>query len=537
MPRWKALPDDLDPQIKEFTGQLRQLVDRSGLSVAALADRTGYSPTSWERYLGGRLLAPKGAVIALAEATGASPVHLTTLWELAERAWSRAEMRHDHTISAISIAEARAALGTVGTPTEPVGGASTGKPDGTAGGKAGGKTGGSARGSAGGSARGAAGGSVGGKTGGAAGGLAAGSAGGNIGGSARGAADGTAGAADGTAGSADGTAGSADGTAGSVDGLAAGSAGGKTGWAADRKGSGKNGGEEAGRGGGNGFGAAVVPGVAGPAGVSPTFPAQPADAVPGGADTPGRNSWGLAGYRGPSEKSARPGTRPPARPDGSARTPEGPGTRPQARPDGSARTPSDPPRTPEGPGTPGPSGGQPAVAPRPAPATEWSPRRQQLTMFFAGLFGVLVLIAGVFFFTHPGGDGHKNEGTAKSPAPSARTRTSLPPGVKCAGSACTGKDAEAMGCARDLVTTARTVALGTTTLEVRYSRACGTAWGRITSGAPGDSVRLTAGKVRQSGDITVAGDTIAYTPMIAVKDPGEARACATLASGRTGCTK
>ncbi|EYT84394.1 hypothetical protein CF54_01785, partial [Streptomyces sp. Tu 6176] len=110
MPRWKALPEELDPQVKEFAGQLRRLVDRSGLSVAALADRTGYSKTSWERYLGGRLLAPKGAVIALAEVTGTDPVHLTTMWELAERAWSRAELRHDRTMEAIRVAQARVAL-------------------------------------------------------------------------------------------------------------------------------------------------------------------------------------------------------------------------------------------------------------------------------------------------------------------------------------------------------------------------------------------------------------------------------------------
>ncbi|NED74837.1 helix-turn-helix domain-containing protein, partial [Streptomyces sp. SID9944] len=114
MPRWKALPDELDPQVKEFASQLRRLVDRSGLNVAALADRTGYSKTSWERYLGGRLLAPKGAVVALAEVTGANPVHLTTMWELAERAWSRAELRHDRTMEAIRISQARAALGEFG---------------------------------------------------------------------------------------------------------------------------------------------------------------------------------------------------------------------------------------------------------------------------------------------------------------------------------------------------------------------------------------------------------------------------------------
>ncbi|MEU6679298.1 XRE family transcriptional regulator [Streptomyces sp. NPDC046925] len=114
MPRWKALPDELDPQVREFASQLRRLVDRSGLSIAAVSDRTGYSKTSWERYLNGRLLAPKGAIVALAEVTGTNPVHLITMWELAERAWSRSEMRHDMTMQAIRISQARAALGELG---------------------------------------------------------------------------------------------------------------------------------------------------------------------------------------------------------------------------------------------------------------------------------------------------------------------------------------------------------------------------------------------------------------------------------------
>ncbi|MFI1156021.1 DUF2690 domain-containing protein [Streptomyces sioyaensis] len=119
MPRWKALPEELDPQVREFTGQLRRLIDRNGLSVAAVADSTGFSKTSWERYLNGRLLPPLRAVLALAEQTGAHPSHLTTLWELAERAWSRAEMRQDVTMEAIRVAQARAALGELDT--EPAG--------------------------------------------------------------------------------------------------------------------------------------------------------------------------------------------------------------------------------------------------------------------------------------------------------------------------------------------------------------------------------------------------------------------------------
>ncbi|MFJ4838464.1 XRE family transcriptional regulator [Streptomyces sp. NPDC088746] len=122
MPRWKALPEELDPQVREFAGQLRGLVDRSGLSPAAVADRTGYSKTSWERYLNGRLLAPKGAVVALAEVTGVQQHHLTTMWELAERAWSRSEMRHDMTMETIRISQARAAVGEAGVAAAPVAG-------------------------------------------------------------------------------------------------------------------------------------------------------------------------------------------------------------------------------------------------------------------------------------------------------------------------------------------------------------------------------------------------------------------------------
>ncbi|WP_405665073.1 XRE family transcriptional regulator [Streptomyces sp. NBC_01166] len=122
MPRWKALPEELDSQVREFTGQLRGLVDRSGLSLAAVADRTGYSKTSWERYLNGRLLAPKGAVVALAEVTGVQQHHLTTMWEPAELAWSRSEMRHDMTMEAIRISQARAAPGEAGVAAAPVAG-------------------------------------------------------------------------------------------------------------------------------------------------------------------------------------------------------------------------------------------------------------------------------------------------------------------------------------------------------------------------------------------------------------------------------
>jgi hypothetical protein len=160
-----------------------------------------------------------------------------------------------------------------------------------------------------------------------------------------------------------------------------------------------------------------------------------------------------------------------------------------------------------------------------------------LAVFLAGVVGVLVIIGAVFLVTGDGnGGGRKSAGAAKSPSPSARTSQRLPPGVRCAGADCAGKDAETMGCSGDLVTTASTARLGAVTVEVRYSRTCGAAWGRITGAAQGDEVQVTAGRDRQTGSITAPGDTSAYTPMVAVKDAGEAKACVTPAAGRRACT-
>ncbi|MFJ9119910.1 DUF2690 domain-containing protein [Streptomyces sp. NPDC102394] len=413
------MPDELDPQVREFASQLRRLVDRSGLSIASVADRTGYSKTSWERYLNGRLLAPKGAIVALAEVTGTNPVHLTTMWELAERAWSKSEMRHDMTMEAIRISQARAALSEFGPPPANV-------------------------------------------------------------------------------------------------------KGGKT---ARRSGS-----------------ATATPGIAGPAGVAPTVPPQPTtspdtrepgtrkqeprepdsgatetrepDGAPGGSS--GANSWKLAGYQGPSPA---PASTPPA------------STAPASVPAASA--PAASAATPQPPGVFGdaPQGPRPGGPDTPSGGAG----RRRLTMFLAGVVGVLVVMAAVFYLT--GNGGKKSAGGHASPSPSVSS-VDLPAGVKCAGASCAGKDAEAMGCTKDVaaVTTAKTATVGTTTVEVRYSKTCGAAWGRITAAAPGDAVQVTAGKAKQSDSITQAGDTIAYTPMVAVKDAGEAKACATLSSGLKGCT-
>ncbi|MFF8398681.1 DUF2690 domain-containing protein [Streptomyces sp. NPDC016172] len=440
------MPDELDPQIREFTSQLRRLVDRSGLGIASVADRTGYSKTSWERYLNGRLLAPKGAIVALAEVTGTNPVHLTTMWELAERAWSRSEMRHDMTMEAIRISQARAALGEFGGQdfTDP-------------------------------------------------------------------------------------------------------SAGGKKASAGEGRAASAGSGKPARRSGGT----TVTPGIAGPAGVAPTVPAQPTapevqDSTGAGvreesgrAAAPEVNSWGLAGYQGPSPtggRAAGPGV------GSGSRSASGPGT-PAGSPGGPGGGPgfgADPYGEPQDAvparagGVGGGAGGAGGAGGTRRAASASAGKKRTVT-FLAGVVGVLVVIAGAFYLTGGGGD-DETKGGAKSPSPTVSADPKLPPGVKCSGDSCTGKDAEAMGCSGDLVTTARTATVGTTVVEVRYSETCKAAWGRITQGAQGDEVQISSGKAKQSGSITAAGDAIAYTPMVAVKSAADAEACATLAAGQQGCT-
>ncbi|MGW0971631.1 DUF2690 domain-containing protein [Streptomyces sp. NPDC002516] len=297
MPRWKALPDELDPRVTEFVGRLRLLVDRSGLDVAAVADRTGYPRASWERYLDGGLLAPKGAVVALAEVTGASPVDLATMWELAERAWSRSEMRYDSAVEAMRMSRARAAP-------------------------------------------------------------------------------------------------------------------------------------------------------------------EPQDARPAGA------AGAVAG------DSAR--------------------------------------------------------------------RRRLWTVSLAAVLGVLAVVGAVVWFGR-GGGGTASAGVPKASAASVSARPDLPPGVKCVGASCAGKDPELMGCGGRLATTATSVTVGGALVEVRYSATCGVAWARVARAGVaragvGDRVEVSSPGAAGARAAVAGADVYTYTPMVVVKDAGSVKACLVPRSGRRECT-
>ncbi|MEU3794652.1 helix-turn-helix domain-containing protein [Streptomyces fructofermentans] len=86
MPRWRPLPESLALPARRLVVQMRQAKDHSGLSLSALANRTGYSRSSWERCLNGRALPPLWALEALADACGGDRTELTALWEVAASA-------------------------------------------------------------------------------------------------------------------------------------------------------------------------------------------------------------------------------------------------------------------------------------------------------------------------------------------------------------------------------------------------------------------------------------------------------------------
>ncbi|MET8075074.1 helix-turn-helix transcriptional regulator [Streptomyces sp. NPDC005303] len=92
MSGWQALPDDLPPEVRHFVAQLRQLKDRTGLSLVALGARTAYSKSSWHRYLNATQPPPRQAVAALCRIAGLDTTDAERFgvrWELAVQAWPR----------------------------------------------------------------------------------------------------------------------------------------------------------------------------------------------------------------------------------------------------------------------------------------------------------------------------------------------------------------------------------------------------------------------------------------------------------------
>ncbi|MFC4492710.1 DUF2690 domain-containing protein [Streptomyces ovatisporus] len=461
MPRWRPLPEELDPQIREFTSQLRRLVDRSGMSVATVADRTGYSKSSWEKYLGGRLLPPRGAAHALAEVTDTDIRHLETMWELAERAWSRAEMRHDVTMEAIRVAQAREALGEFWD--EPAKGKK--RPRNKAKAKGEGREKDQA----------------------------------------------------GKRGKGDSRNGEAAGTG--DDGEPLNTSASTAFSAAPPSASQLSGGTAA-----DGSDRARQADLLKPPADDQTAMLRP---LPRRGAAGDRQRVDLGAWSAPQERS-------PAGQDDPAGTYALGGVASLRK--GKAAEGADTPGAAASgavPGPPGYPGGPGGPEPQGTPEDpERASRKVRYAALFAGAAGAFAVIAvGVLMFGLPGVTDNSNASPKPSPSTSA---PNLPAGVKCQGKDCIGKDPEEMGCGGQNVKSSSSAFVGPSMVEVRYSEICKAAWGRITGAAQGDGLKISAGGHAESDEVGATND--AYTEMVAVTSATEARACATLAAGTTGCT-
>ncbi|MFD5370386.1 DUF2690 domain-containing protein [Streptomyces sp. NPDC127103] len=415
MPGWKALPEELDPDVRAFTERLRRLIDRSGLGVTAVAERTGHERSAWDTYLNARRSVPRSAVVALAEVTGSDPATLATDWERAERAWTRTA----------------APLGGGSVELRPEPEPEPAPETETEGG--------------------------------------------------------------------DGDGGHGHGPGGDdrtmqirrLD---------RPGPAAPHPAS-----------------AGATSGGPTSAGATPAGPASGGSAV--GASGPGAPAPGTA----PSGASA-PGNPAPA--------PAAPG-----RPAPGVAVPPAPAATP--PRNPLPP---PGASPPPTPDS----RRRKVLLAVTGVVGALLVVTAAVLLVDLGGsegpgEGDKAAAPPTTTAPPTTRPADLPPGVQCAGPDCTGRDPEAMGCGGPLATTVARAVVGAAQVEVRYSETCGAAWARLTGGAPRDTVTIRAGEAERratvaAGTDTVATETDAYTPMVAVASAAEAQACGRLADGGEGCT-
>jgi hypothetical protein len=81
-------PGPLPPERARLASVLAELKAGTGLSLAALAAKTTFSKSSWERYLNGKTLPPRQAVQELCRLAGEPEGRCLALWELAESEWS-----------------------------------------------------------------------------------------------------------------------------------------------------------------------------------------------------------------------------------------------------------------------------------------------------------------------------------------------------------------------------------------------------------------------------------------------------------------
>ncbi|WOX24632.1 DUF2690 domain-containing protein [Streptomyces solicathayae] len=101
------------------------------------------------------------------------------------------------------------------------------------------------------------------------------------------------------------------------------------------------------------------------------------------------------------------------------------------------------------------------------------------------------------------------------------------PATGCTGTGCEGRDPKKMNCGADAVTVRTGSIPKDLVIELRYSKACQAAWGRISFAQIGATVVVNNSDGAAQADV-VHYDRDVYTPLIAAPDDGSVWVCAAL---------
>ncbi|GAA5043924.1 helix-turn-helix domain-containing protein [Streptomyces similanensis] len=168
--------------------------------------------------------------------------------------------------------------------------------------------------------------------------------------------------------------------------------------------------------------------------------------------------------------------------------------------------------------------------PRSARSARTPGRRRAPFLIAAAVAAAAALTAAGLTISHYVSDGREESPAAGGRAADAAAAARTDP-VGCTQAGCTGKDPGAMGCARD----GQTLALdrnGDMVVELRYSRTCGAAWGRITYAKPKAVVDVNNSSGTAEATPVHWGNDV-YSPMAELSGEQTAWACGTQPGGKS----
>ncbi|MFF3603095.1 DUF2690 domain-containing protein [Streptomyces sp. NPDC002463] len=164
-------------------------------------------------------------------------------------------------------------------------------------------------------------------------------------------------------------------------------------------------------------------------------------------------------------------------------------------------------------------------------AGSWTAVFRRRRVLWASVVLAVLLVAGAVSYSALSGSGEPP--AAPRPQPVV---TVAGPATGCTLTHCEGRDPKKMNCGADAVTVRTGSIPKDLVIELRYSRACRAAWGRISFAQVGATVVVNNSDGAAQADV-VHFDRDVYTPLIAAPDDGSVWVCAALPkNGPRSCT-